>query len=152
MRPEDTLQKSYETILLPTGLVIVKVFIEPMGAVRLSSSDRWKKRPRAQKYFDWKNRFKAIISKSIELQAVINDVVKSGGIAISTYHQVPESWSKKKKLSSYGGQMRSKPDWDNVAKAVCDVLFKEDSHIANAVVYQFWCMPDEPTHIAIASL
>ena len=40
----------------------IRLPIEPMGAVRLSSSDRWSKRPRAQKYFDWKNRFKTIIS------------------------------------------------------------------------------------------
>jgi Holliday junction resolvase RusA-like endonuclease len=34
---------------------------------------------------------------------------------------------------------RSKPDWDNIGKAVCDALFKEDSGIADGRVQKFWC-------------
>ena len=39
--------------------------------------------------------------------------------------------------------MRSKPDGDNILKAVCDALFEEDSGIADERVQKFWCYEGE---------
>jgi len=129
----------------------IRLPIEPMGAVRLSSSDRWSKRPRAQKYFDWKNRFKTIISNSAALKSLISRIEYSGRIHIETVHPLPESWSKKKKEEHYGAPMRAKPDADNVLKAICDVIFKEDKQIHFAIISQRWCKENEQPTIIINS-
>lgn len=130
---------------------VIRLPIEPMGAVRLSSSDRWSKRPRAQKYFDWKNRFKTIISNSAALKSLISRIEYSGRIHIETVHPLPESWSKKKKEEHYGAPMRAKPDADNVLKAICDVIFKEDKQIHFAIISQRWCKENEQPTIIINS-
>jgi Holliday junction resolvase RusA-like endonuclease len=130
---------------------VIKLPIEPMGAVRLSSSDRWSKRPVAKKYFDWKNRFKTLIHNSFELQALIARIEESGKIEIETVHPLPKTWSNKKKRLHYCRPMRAKPDFDNVAKAVCDVLFKEDKRIHTATISQRWCGEFEQPTIIINS-
>lgn len=123
--------------------------IEPMGAVRLSSSDRWSKRPVAQRYFDWKNRFKLILSQSDLLKEMVSQIEKSGTITIIARHSVPESWPEKKKNAHYGIPMKSKPDWDNVSKAVCDVLFKQDSFLYRANVMQYYVLKGSQPEIEI---
>ena len=129
------------------GFVIVPIV--PMGAVRLSSSDRWAKRPRAVKYFDWKNEFKLILAQSPALKAVVSKIQESGRMELMSVHEIPDSWSKKKKNEHYGGPMQSKPDGDNIFKAVGDLLFKEDGFIYRGVFEQRWCKEGESPCIMI---
>jgi Holliday junction resolvase RusA-like endonuclease len=42
---------------------------------------------------------------------------------------MPDSWSKKKKANMNGMPCESKPDTDNITKAVKDTLRKEDGDI-----------------------
>lgn len=57
---------------------------------------------------------------------------------------VPESWSKRRKAQALSGMVRPsrKPDWDNVAKSICDgmdgVCFVNDSRIVDAKVQKFY--------------
>jgi len=145
----QTYYKVESVIKITDGVIWLP--IEPMGAVRLSSSDRWSKRPRAQKYFDWKNRFKTLISNSTGIKSLISRIKYSGRIHIETVHPLPESWSKKKKDEYYGEPMRAKPDADNCLKAICDVLFKEDKQIHFAIISQRWCKENEQPTIIINS-
>lgn len=106
--------------------------IIPMGAVRMTKSDKWKTNPnhpdpakRQRKavgeYFNFKN--------SILIQA------KSMKFELKTYLDVlflipmPESWSKKKKEKMNGLPHKQKPDTDNLTKAVKDALKKDDSDV-----------------------
>ncbi len=145
----QTYYKVESVIKITNG--VIRLPIEPMGAVRLSSSDRWSKRPAAQKYFDWKNRFKTIISNNAALKSLISQIEESGKIEIETVHPLPKTWSNKKKRLHYCRPMRAKPDFDNVAKAVCDVLFKEDKQIHTATISQRWCGEFEQPTIIINS-
>ena len=145
----QTYHKVESVIKITNG--VIRLPIEPMGAVRLSSSDRWSKRPVAKKYFDWKNRFKTLIYNSFELQALIARIEESGKLEIETIHPLPKTWSNKKKREHYCRPMRAKPDFDNVAKAICDVLFKEDKRIHTATISQRWCGEFEQPTIIINS-
>ena len=63
---------------------------------------------------------------------------------------MPESWSNKKKAALNGHAARSKPDWDNIGKAVCDALFVEDKLLGGGICWKFWCYQgQEQTQITV---
>lgn len=53
---------------------------------------------------------------------------------------IPKSWSQKKRSQAFSGAIRptSKPDWENVCKALCDALngiaWDDDSQVVEATV------------------
>jgi Holliday junction resolvase RusA-like endonuclease len=51
---------------------------------------------------------------------------------------MPKSWSKTKKLVMDGKAHQQRPDVDNLAKAICDAVFKEDSHIWDGRYTKVW--------------
>lgn len=59
-------------------------------------------------------------------------------VSCEAYLPLPESWSMKKKASLSGQLHRQKPDADNILKAVCDALFKDDSVIARISCLKLW--------------
>jgi len=106
--------------------------IVPMGAVRMTKSDTWKtnpnhvnplkrQRPAVTKYWAWKN--------LLTLQA--NQMGFMLGCHLDAVYLVPmpDSWSKKKKEANNGMPCKSKPDTDNITKAIKDTLKKEDSDV-----------------------
>lgn len=60
------------------------------------------------------------------------------GAHITFYLPCPKSWSQKKKKQYHMTLHQSKPDWDNLAKALCDSLLSEDKYIANVEVTKRW--------------
>lgn len=79
------------------------------------------------------------------------------GMAMYFYYPMPVRWSKKKKQEMYGQHKETKPDWDNLAKGVCDALGKRrgdgtnllpDERVAQvAGVGKFWIREDEEPYI-----
>ena len=63
-------------------------------------------------------------------------------IEILAVFQIPRSWSKKKQQAAIGRPCRKKPDFDNIAKAVCDALngvaYRDDAQIADAHVRKIY--------------
>ena len=112
----------------------VKRFIieaEPMGAPRMTQSDKWKKRPCVMRYRDWKDK----------AREAAGDLPPSESILCLNWLAVfspPASWSKKKRAAAMGTLHRAKPDIDNICKAVLDSLFDEDKHIAACGVKKVW--------------
>lgn len=51
---------------------------------------------------------------------------------------MPKSWSKKKRAEMDGKPHQSKPDKDNLEKALMDALFTDDSHIWDSRVTKLW--------------
>tara|TARA_R100001443_G_C3252267_1_gene153554 strand:- start:46 stop:348 length:303 start_codon:yes stop_codon:yes gene_type:complete len=51
---------------------------------------------------------------------------------------MPKSWSKKKKAEMEGKPNRSRPDSDNLAKAVLDALLPEDSTVWSLNIIKRW--------------
>lgn len=107
-----------------------------MGKPRMTQRDVWKKRPVVLRYHDYCDRIREAAPNLISKVDVY-------AIDVKAYIAMPESWPKKKKEHLCGFPCRQKPDWDNIGKAVCDALFKEDSAIADGRTRKFWCRPDD---------
>lgn len=102
---------------------------EPIPAPRQTARDRWgsNKRPAVQRYHDWRDAARTFIphppaAKDIDMLAIV------------CAWQPPSSWSQRKRGRSLGERKRTKPDWDNVAKTVCDALWPQDSPLGDALV------------------
>lgn len=99
-----------------------------------------------KKTSDFKKQVKATAQNMIK-NHMLEDKVQSLqdrplGVVINTYHPMPESWSKKKKMQMRGMYKTSKPDSDNLGKPILDalngVLWHDDAVIADlTVVKQF---------------
>ena len=80
--------------------------------------------------------------------AVIED--KEIAVTITAYFKIPASVSKKKAEQMRLGYIRptKKPDFDNIAKIICDALnglaYKDDAAIVSAVVDKYYAPDDEP--------
>lgn len=106
--------------------------VVPMGAVRMSQSDRWKtnpdhhnilqrQRPEVTRYF----RFK----RTIKEQSAKMGYTQENTLEIVFLVPMPASWSKKKKERENKMPVKTKPDIDNYVKAFLDALLVEDGHI-----------------------
>jgi Holliday junction resolvase RusA-like endonuclease len=99
--------------------------VEPMGAPRMTRSDRWKKRDVVVRYHAYRDaiRKQVVEQNKGELPAVPD------GVHIKFQIPMPDSWSEKKKRAMNTTPHHSKPDKDNLEKAVLDALFGEDSFV-----------------------
>ena len=106
---------------------------EPMGAPRMTRADKWKQRDCVVRYRAFKD---AIRLAMIGIPAIDpNDIMS---LSWTAYFTPPISWSKKKRAASIGELHRSKPDRDNLDKAILDAMFKEDSAIASGRIEKLW--------------
>lgn len=103
--------------------------INPIGKPRMVYSDKWKKRPTVQKYWEYCDVIRENVGeidykpKSVFLIAII---------------AMPERWSIKKKKEMIFTGHQSRPDVDNIAKGFMDAVFKEDSTIHSIAVCKLW--------------
>ena len=115
----------------------VTVPCEPMGAPRMTQSDKWKKRDCVVRYRAFKDEIRlAVKSQMPEINA--SDVQS---LSWTAYFSPPQSWSKKRRAAAMGMLHRSKPDRDNVDKGVLDAMFAEDSGIASGYLAKRWGEP-----------
>jgi len=110
----------------------IRIDVPPMGAVRMTKSDTWKTDPNhpnplkrqrdcVRRYFEFKRRI---------LEASNNSgFILDNSIYVIFYLPMPKSWSEKKKKQYLGKPHKSRPDLDNLIKAVMDSLRKEDGDI-----------------------
>jgi len=97
--------------------------IDPCPAPRMTSSDRWKKRPVVTKYFGFCNHIRSLAN------------VKGLGMLPGTIDSLifniamPASWSKKKRAEMEGTAHQQTPDLDNLVKGFLDALCVDDKHI-----------------------
>lgn len=106
----------------------------PMGAPRMTQRDRFRKRPVVVRYHAFKD----------GLRAAAGPLPPEPELVLIAAHVVmPKSWSKKKQAEHNGKPCRSRPDWDNIGKAVCDGLFEEDCCIWLGMTMKHWCYPGE---------
>lgn len=124
------------TAKLPRNRIAFTVLGAPMGKPRMTQRDRWMKRDCVMRYRSYCDR---IVEASPT--TVLNADVYA--VDVMAYIAMPDSWSLKKKTAYHGTYHRGKPDWDNIGKAVCDALFKDDSGIADGRTRKFWCLDGE---------
>jgi len=142
----EVMEEIEPTTSLPkeaVGEISFVVIGDPMGKPRMTQRDVWKKRPVVLRYRDYCDRIK----EAAPTKVLAADVY---AIEVTAHIEMPKSWPKKKRLALMGKMCRGKPDWDNIGKAVCDALFKEDSMIADGRTRKFWCwMGKQRTEVTV---
>jgi Holliday junction resolvase RusA-like endonuclease len=104
------------------------ILTNPMGAVRQTKRDVWKKRPCVLKYREYRD----------ILRGACSNFVLSDNFEVLFYIAIPESWSKKKKARMFMQPHDQKPDIDNLIKAVMDALKPEDKAIWKVSAEKRW--------------
>jgi Holliday junction resolvase RusA-like endonuclease len=106
--------------------------IIPIGAPRMTQSDRWKTNPN---HIDPKKRQRKRVTQYFAFKALLqlqskelNFELKNALDAVYLI-PMPNSWSNKKKERMNGLPCEVKPDTDNITKAIKDTLRKNDSDI-----------------------
>lgn len=97
----------------------------------MTQRDKWMKRPAVLRYRDYADRIRASAGTLPPGDPI--------SVLVIAWLPMPESWSKKKKDELNGHVARSKPDWDNISKAVGDALFVEDKLLGGGTCWKFWC-------------
>jgi Holliday junction resolvase RusA-like endonuclease len=104
------------------------VLIDPMGAVRQTHADRWKKRDCVLRYAEYKHALKLKVGE----HPVPDELHLKFHIAM------PASWSGKQKARMTAKPHRQKPDKDNLCKGVMDALWENDQAIWRGSQEKFW--------------
>lgn len=106
--------------------------VVPIGAVRMTQSDKWKTNPNhtdpqkrqreaVARYFDFKNK--------VRQQAHKMNYKMSGILEIVFLVPMPNSWSEKKKSRHNKHPVITRPDIDNYIKSFMDALEIEDGFV-----------------------
>jgi len=93
----------------------------------MTVSDKWKKRPSVLRYRAFRDEVKL---KGVKLY--------ESGMHITFVMPMANSWSEKKKAAHDGMPHRQKPDFDNLAKALFDAVYEDDSHIHDVRISKVW--------------
>ncbi|MFA9202101.1 MAG: RusA family crossover junction endodeoxyribonuclease [Candidatus Nanopelagicaceae bacterium] len=94
----------------------------------MTRSDAWKRRSCVVKYWAFKD----------ELVNLWEDRELSDTFHVIFTLPMPVGWSNKKKLATTGLPHQQKPDTDNLLKAFCDCLLREDSHLWDVRATKLW--------------
>jgi len=104
----------------------------PIGKPRQTRRDKWQKRPAVMRYRDWADQLRAQAGDIPPAETVES-------LSWTAQFEPPKSWSKKRRVAMIGQLHRSKPDRDNIDKAVLDALYPEgDSGIAMGEIEKRW--------------
>lgn len=106
---------------------MIKYNITPVPKPRMTQSDKWKKRPCVLRYWSFKDEVRR---HGIGLQ--------HHGSHVTFVLPMPKSWSNKKRAEMYGQPHQSKPDLDNLKKALLDAIFDDDKVVWDMWVTKIW--------------
>lgn len=95
----------------------------------MTYSDRWKQRPCVLRYWAYKDRLLELWGDEAELPDTFWVIFTM---------PMPKSWSEKKRIEMDGKAHQPVPDWDNMAKAFCDILRTQDSGIWDVRATKIW--------------
>lgn len=118
----------------------------PMGKPRMTQRDRWAKRSCVLRYWEWAavcrgSMAEACLRVGLDLDFAM-DSMNVESLSWTARFEPAKSWSKKRRAECLGVTHRMRPDRDNIDKAVCDALFKEDSGIGPGYLDKVWA--EEP--------
>lgn len=113
--------------------------VTPMGKPRMTQRDKWAERKVVEDYWAFKDQCKAL-----------GMVLPESGAHVIFHLPMPKSWSKRRKCDLRGKPHQGKPDIDNLAKAVLDALYLDDSGIHSITLSKLWTDTDNG-HIEIWS-
>lgn len=94
----------------------------------MTQRDKWNKRPCVLRYRAFKDKCRA---HRVELPQPCKVVF---------YLPIPKSWSAHAKVALVGSPHCSKPDLDNLLKALCDAVLTDDSKLWSIRAEKRWSM------------
>ena len=104
----------------------------PLGKPRMTRRDKWARRPCVVSYWAWADYVRWCAG-------TVPPAEKVESLSWVAMFQPPKSWSKTKRAGVIGTQHRSKPDRDNIDKAVLDALYPGgDAAIARGALEKIW--------------
>lgn len=98
----------------------------------MTQKDKWAKHPAVMRYRAFADALRAacgLQGKMLHCPKILNWTI---------YLPMPKSWSKKVKLNNLGMPHQTKPDRDNLDKAILDALFEDDSAIYMGILEKRW--------------
>ena len=113
----------------------ITIPIVPMGKPRMTQRDKWKQRTCVVRYRAFSDNLRLLIPA--DLKEILSQK-QCIGLSWKAFLPIPKSWTQKKKKDHRGILHLSKPDRDNIDKAILDSLFKEDSGIATGHIEKRW--------------
>jgi Holliday junction resolvase RusA-like endonuclease len=115
------------------------------GKPRMTRRDKWAKRPCVMAYWSWADQARATAGKVFAPQAA-GDVRL---IRITAFYRPPESWSYTRRTAAIGTMKRTRPDPDNIAKAVLDALWPDNDAAVGDVEVRRRYGTEDMTEVAI---
>lgn len=116
--------------------------IDPIGAPRMTQSDKWKIDPlnsdpkkRQRKPITQYFKFKRDITHQ---SAIYGFKMPENAIHVIFIIPMPHSWPDKKKNQMVNSPHQQKPDFDNLIKCVCDSLMDEDKIVWDVRITKYW--------------
>ena len=106
--------------------------MKPMGKPRQTQADRWKKRKVVERYRQ--------LADVLRAEAMLQKFRCTGVMIMYFDMPMPKSWSKKRKRELIGTPCRSRPDIDNLCKAVLDALMEEDKYLYRITASKHWSL------------
>lgn len=106
------------------------------GKPRMTQRDKWAKRPVVVAYRAWADGVRNIVR-------TIPPAARTVTISLVARYRVPASWSRIRRIDAIGERKRTKPDPDNIAKAVLDALWSQDAAVGDVTVQRFWAQRDQ---------
>lgn len=111
--------------------------VVPMGKPRMTKRDVkrdvWKKRPVVLRYRAFCDELRLRVARA-------KLVLPHGGAAVTFHLPMPDSWSKRKREAMLGRPHQTKPDIDNLLKALMDALFENDAVVYDIHPRKFWAV------------
>ena len=114
---------------------MISIKIDPVGKVRMTRADAWKKRPCVLRYWAFKDE---LLYKLGPAKDSVTTALLNGTCRMDFNIAMPKSWSKKKKDAMEGEPHLSRPDIDNICKSVLDCLMIEDSAVWRIECEKHW--------------
>lgn len=103
---------------------MIRIEILPVAKPRQTQRDKWQKRPCVVAYRMFADKLREEAKKH-------RIAVPDSGMSLVFELPMPASWSEKKRRAMLGSPHRTKPDIDNLTKAVLDALCSNDCTIWN---------------------
>ena len=103
----------------------------PVPAPRQTQRDRWRVRPAVARYREYRDRIAMAVHCHDQ---ALPEPGETDLIEIVATWQPPKSWSVRQRIEGLSRPKRTKPDPDNVAKAVLDTLWPEDAAVGDVIV------------------
>ena len=104
---------------------------EPLGQPRQTQRDAYAPRPCVIAYRGYRDR---VVAAFLAAGVEIPDPATVAHIRVMGYWVPPKSWSKRERLDAIGQKKRTRPDGENVLKAVADALWAEDQALGDEEV------------------